>query len=151
MPVARPKSHTNAPDWLRTWVQHNFRRTQLRPSREKNISSLGTAIQYNLRRTQLLPSMYVGRKTEVAWALRYSINSGARNYCHLGRRISVALVLRCLQHNLAPKYIGCQAKRQRVQWDPQRVQSHPLHPPGYGPEQTSSTRTKADQTHRHTH
>ena len=36
-------------------------------------------------------------------------------------------------HNLAPKYIGCQAKRQRVQWDPQTVQLHPLHPPDCGP------------------
>ena len=34
---------------------------------------------------------------------------------------------------LYSKYAGCKAKRQRVQWDPQRVQLHPLHPPGYGP------------------
>ena len=64
-----------------TAVQHNFRCTQLLPSREESISNLGTAIQ----------------------------------------------------HNLAPKFIGCQAKRQRVQWNPQRVQLHSLHPPGYGP------------------
>ena len=33
---------------------------------------------------------------------------------------------------LYPKYTGCKAKRQRVQWDPQMVQLHPLHSPGYG-------------------
>ena len=27
-----------------------------------------------------------------------------------------------------------QAKRQKVQWNPQRVQLHPLHPPGYEPD-----------------
>ena len=31
------------------------------------------------------------------------------------------------------KYTWCKAKRQRVQWDPQMVQLHPLHPPCYGP------------------
>ena len=31
------------------------------------------------------------------------------------------------------KYTGCKAKRRGVQWDPQRVQLHPLLPPGYGP------------------
>ena len=31
----------------------------------------------------------------VAWALRYSITSGARYYCHLERRISIAWALRC--------------------------------------------------------
>ena len=31
------------------------------------------------------------------------------------------------------KYRGCKAKRQRVQWDPHTAQSHPVHPPGYGP------------------
>ena len=35
---------------------------------------------------------HLGRKS-VAWALRYSITSGARYYCHLGR-ISVAWALR---------------------------------------------------------
>ena len=35
---------------------------------------------------------------------------------------------------LYPKHTGCKGKRQRVQWDPQRVQLHPLHPPGYGPD-----------------
>ena len=34
---------------------------------------------------------------------------------------------------LYPKYTRCKLKRQRVQWDPQRLQLHPLHPPGYGP------------------
>ena len=34
---------------------------------------------------------------------------------------------------LYPRYTGCKAKCQRVQWDPQRVQLHPLHLPGYGP------------------
>ena len=46
----------NAPDWLRAWVLHNFRRTQLPPSTEENISSLGTAVQHNFRRTLLVPS-----------------------------------------------------------------------------------------------
>ena len=31
------------------------------------------------------------------------------------------------------RYTGCKGKRRRVQWDPQRVQLHPLHLPGYGP------------------
>ena len=64
-------------------VQHNFRRTLLVPSREENISSLGAAVQHNFRRTLLVPS----RKNISTWALRYSITSGARNYCHLGRKI----------------------------------------------------------------
>ena len=34
---------------------------------------------------------------------------------------------------LYPRYTGCKGKRRRVQWDPQRVQLHPLHLPGYGP------------------
>ena len=29
-------------------------------------------------------------------------------------------------------YTECKAKRQRVQWDSQRVQLHPLQPPSYG-------------------
>ena len=29
---------------------------------------------------------------------------------------------------------GCKSKRQRVQWDPQRVQLHPVYPPDYGSE-----------------
>ena len=49
----------NAPAWLRAWVQHNFRRTQLPPSTEEKISSL-------------------------ALTLRYSITSGARCWCYLG-------------------------------------------------------------------
>ena len=83
----------NAPDWLRDWVQHNFRRTQLPPSTEENISRLqGTAVQHNFRRTLLVPS----REENIRiWALRYSIASGARNYCHLGRKIEVAWTLRC--------------------------------------------------------
>ena len=44
-----------------------------------------------------------------------------------------SLALWYIPHNLAPKYIGCQAKRQRVQWDSRRVQLHPSQPPGYGP------------------
>ena len=46
----------NAPDWLRAWVHHSFRRTQLLPSREETTSSLGTAVQHNFRRTLLVPS-----------------------------------------------------------------------------------------------
>ena len=46
----------NAPAWLRAWVQHNFRRTLLVPSRVENISSLGAAVQHNFRRTLLVPS-----------------------------------------------------------------------------------------------
>ena len=46
----------NASNWLRDWVQHNFRRTQLPPSTEENIRSLGTAVQHNFRRTLLVPS-----------------------------------------------------------------------------------------------
>ena len=36
----------NAPDWLRAWVQHNFRRTQLPPSTDgkyKKPGQCGTA------------------------------------------------------------------------------------------------------------
>ena len=46
----------NAPDWLRAWVQRNFRRTQPLPSREENISSLDAAVQHNFRRTLLVAS-----------------------------------------------------------------------------------------------
>ena len=42
--------------YLRAWVQHNFRRTQLSPSADENIKSLGTAVQHNVRRTLLVPS-----------------------------------------------------------------------------------------------
>ena len=49
------------------WIQHNFGRALLLPSKEKNIN---------------------------AWALRYSITSGARCWCHLGRKISIAWALR---------------------------------------------------------
>ena len=54
----------NAPAWLRAWVQHNFRRTLLH--------------------------MYchLGRRISIALeALRYSITSGARYYCHLGKKV----------------------------------------------------------------
>ena len=57
----------NAPAWLRAWVQNNFGRGLLLPSREGS---------------------------SIAWALRYSITLGAHCWCHLGRRISVAWVLR---------------------------------------------------------
>ena len=46
----------NAPDWLRAWVQRNFRRRQYRHLRRKNISSLGAAVQHNFRRTLLVLS-----------------------------------------------------------------------------------------------
>ena len=46
----------NAPAWLRVWVQNNFRRTLLVPSREDNINSLGAAVQHNFRRMLLVPS-----------------------------------------------------------------------------------------------
>ena len=46
----------SAPVWLRTGVQHNFRRMQLPPSTEENISSLGAALQRNFRHTLLVPS-----------------------------------------------------------------------------------------------
>ena len=46
----------NAPVWLRAWVQHNFRRALLLPSREENVNSLGAAVQHNFRRALLLPS-----------------------------------------------------------------------------------------------
>ena len=67
----------NAPDWLRAWIQHNFRRTQLLPSREESINSQGTAVQHNFRRTLLVPSR-------------------EENISSLGAAI---------QHNLSPKYI----------------------------------------------
>ena len=38
------------------WVQNNFGRVLLLPSREENINSLGAAVQHNSRRTLLLPS-----------------------------------------------------------------------------------------------
>ena len=88
-------------------AQHNFRRTLLVPSREVNISSVGAAAQHNFGRTLLVPSM-------------------EENISSLGA---------AAQHNLAPECIDrvpTQAKLQRVQWDPQWVQLHPLHPPGYG-------------------
>ena len=37
---------------------------------------------------------HLGRRISVAWVLRYSITSGARCYCHLRRRISKAWALR---------------------------------------------------------
>ena len=37
---------------------------------------------------------HLGRRISLAWVLRYSITSGARYYCHLGRRISIAWALR---------------------------------------------------------
>ena len=43
---------------------------------------------------------------------------------------------------LFSKYIGYKAKRQRVKWDPRRVQLYPLHPPGYGP--TPKCQSKAE-------
>ena len=46
----------NAPDWLRAWVQHNFKRAQIPPSREENISSLRNVVQHNFRRTLLVLS-----------------------------------------------------------------------------------------------
>ena len=72
-------------------VQHNFRRTQLLPSREENINSLAAAVQHNFRLTLLLPSREENINSP---ALRYSITSGARCYCHLGKRISIAWALR---------------------------------------------------------
>ena len=70
---------------LGTAVQHKFRRTQLLPSREESISSLGTAVQHNFRRVLLVPS----REESISslGAARYSISSGAHNYCHLGRKV----------------------------------------------------------------
>ena len=68
-------------------VQHNFRRMLLVPPREENISSLGAAVQHNFRRALLLPSR--GGKISIAWALRYSITSGARYYCHLVREENI--------------------------------------------------------------
>ena len=54
-------------------VQHNFRRTPLVPSREENISSLGTAVQHNFRRTLLVPSREENiKRISIAWAPRYS-------------------------------------------------------------------------------
>ena len=35
----------------------------------------------------------------MAWALRYSITSGARNYCHLGRKVSISNLGSAVQHN----------------------------------------------------
>ena len=64
--------------------QHNCRHTQLPLSTEENISSLGAVVQHNFRRTQLLPSM---EENISSLALRYSITSGVRNYCHLGRKV----------------------------------------------------------------
>ena len=71
----------NAPAWLRAWVQHNFRRALLLPSREENINSLGAAIRHNFRRTLLLPSREEiinslgaavwGGGYSYAWALRF--------------------------------------------------------------------------------
>ena len=87
----------NVPAWLRVWVQnnfgralllpsreqninsmcaavqHNFRRTLLVPSREKNISSLGAAVQHNFRRTRLVPSWEENiKRISIALAPRYS-------------------------------------------------------------------------------
>ena len=46
----------NAPACLRAWVQNNFGRALLLPSREDNIKSQGAAVQHNFRRAPLLPS-----------------------------------------------------------------------------------------------
>ena len=74
---------------LGTAVHHNFRRTLLVPSREKNISSLGAAVQHNFRRTLLVPSREKNISSLGA-ALRYSITSGTRCWCHLWRKLSRA-------------------------------------------------------------
>ena len=63
-------------------VQHNFRRAVLLPSREENINSL--ALRYNIT-SGARCWCHLGRKISIACALRYSIASGARCWCHLGR------------------------------------------------------------------
>ena len=80
---------------LGTAVQHNFRRTLLVPSREDNISSLG---------------------------VRYSIASGARCWCHLGRRICISsldaagtLLIPSREENI---------KRISIAWEPRYSQAH---------------------------
>ena len=42
--------------WLQAWVQNNYERAILLPSREENINSLCAAVQHNFRRTLLVPS-----------------------------------------------------------------------------------------------
>ena len=113
-------------------VQYNFRRVLLLPSRERNII-LGNAVQHNFRRTLLVPSREENiKRISIAWASRYSqakILEGAKSFTMKSTRQG--------SNNrklLYPKYTGCKAKRQMVQWDPQRVQLHPLHLPGYGPD-----------------
>ena len=104
-----------------TAAQHNFRRTLLVSSGEENISSLGTAVQHNFRRTLLVPSRKenkssLGTAIQHNFRRRLLVASREENISSLGARRGTT--------NLALKYIGCQAK-------PQRVQLHPLHPPGY--------------------
>ena len=55
-------------------VQHNFRRTLLVvPSREKNINSLDVAVEHNFRRTLLVPSREENiKRISIAWAPWYS-------------------------------------------------------------------------------
>ena len=54
-------------------VQHNFRRTLLLPSRKENINSLGVAVQHNFRRALLVPSRVENiKRMSIAWAPRYS-------------------------------------------------------------------------------
>ena len=67
-------------------VQHTFRRTQLPPFTEENVGGLGAAVQHNFMRTNY---RHLGRRISVAWALRYSITSDARCWCHLGRKSSL--------------------------------------------------------------
>ena len=52
---------------LSTAVQHNFRRMLLVPSREENISSLSTAVQHNFRRTLLVPSSEESIRRELSY------------------------------------------------------------------------------------
>ena len=46
----------NALAWLRAWIQNNFGRALLLPSRDENVNSLCAAVQHNFRRTLLVPS-----------------------------------------------------------------------------------------------
>ena len=90
---------------LDTAVQHNFRCTLMVPFREDNISSLGAAVQHNFRRT----------------------------WCHLGKRISVALALRWILRILDLVQQVCSAFPRTwisqivLLWDPLDLRSRLCH------------------------
>ena len=118
-------------------VQHNFRRALLLPSRKDNISNQGGAVQHNFRHTLLVPFR---EKNIIEYQLRgrrgtARPNTASRAKIPKGAKSFTMKSTRQGSNDgelLYPNYTGCKAKRQRLQWHPQIVQLHSLHPLGYG-------------------